>query len=175
MATTVQNATRRAWRWRLATRDQGPLPAAVVATIGLALAWALARPFITYFAAMVRTQPVGSEQMYLVGLATGIALDLAFYGFLAWFLLRGYRWAQVTLVAASLLQAVYWGAQLAASSGGYALAPANFPLAEPLVTRDAMYLTSALVPALTAIVALLPATWRWTRRAPTPGVEEADA
>ena len=174
MASSVSSANASAVAWRRPTALLRHAPRAVLWTAVLALAWAVVRPPLTLLAGMVRWQPKGSESLYFTGVGVGLALDLAFYAFLLYFLvIRRHRWAQLAFVAASLVQAIYWGSLLMASPGGVAPVPANFPAFAnpPPVPRDVMYATSALLPFAAAIAALWPSVWRWTRRgeaAPKP-------
>lgn len=163
MATTAQTVGAPAFEWRRPANVFRHAPRALAWTIGLALAWAILRPPVTALAGMARPQPPGSEHLYLLGVGVGIAFDLVVYGFLSVFLARRERWAQVSLIAVSLVQAIYWGSQLARSAHGVAWVPANYPVNPPMLARDPMYALSAAIPLMTAVVAAWPSLWAWTR------------
>lgn len=175
MASPVQNATVHRSTWRNPMTVFHAAPRAVLWTVVLALAWAILRPPVTLLAGMVRWQPAGSEHLYLMGVGVAIALDLALYGFLLVFLLRRERWSQNLLIGASLVQALYWGAQLARSTHAPVAVPPNFPdfANPPMIGRDAMYAISALIPLLTAVVAAWPSIWAWTKREEDPDAPDA--
>lgn len=177
MATPVQNVPAARFSWRRPTTVFHYAPRALLWAALLGLLWAVVRPPLTLLAGMVRWQPTGSENMYLVGVGIGIAIDLAVYGFLVIFLMRRERWAQVGLVGIGVIQALYWGAQLARSSHSAVAVPENFPsfANPPVVGRDLMYALSALLPAIAAAAAAWPSLWRWTRREEPEVIVDDDA
>lgn len=171
MASPVQSASLFGLRWR--RQPSGMLkqaPRALAWTLALAITWALVRPPITLLAGMVREQPPGSEHLYFVGMGIGIALDLAAYGFLSFFLVRRERWAQAGLIGLSLVQVLYWTSRLVNSPGTPVAVPANFPefTNPPLLARDAMYMLSIAFTLPTMLIAMAPSMWRWTSRNEQP-------